>query len=250
MIITIAAQKGGVGKTTTAAAIAQALGLKKKNKVLLIDCDGQASASNLYGIHAENGAGLYEVIKGSAAASEAIRETEAGAIIPGGAGLYGLDVELQNKPGRDLFLKKALEEISGQYTHIIIDTAPGLGTCLIQALTASQGVIIPVLCDAQSLNGVRKITNTIKEVQEFCNNDLQLLGVLITRYQPRTILARQYEDLIKEEAAANGTKLLNTKIRQGVAIQEAQALRKNLYNYAPKSKPAEDYLKLIKELKI
>lgn len=250
MILTIAAHKGGVGKTTTAAAIAQALRSKnKRNKVLLIDADNQRSASTIYKV-TDEAPGLYEVIKGTARASEAIRSTPAGDMIPGSSKLYKLDAELADEAGRDHFLSKALEEIREQYTHIIIDTAPGRGTCLIQALTAAEGVIVPIQCNAQAFNGVSTTIDTIEKVKTYCNADLRLYGLLITRYQPRTILARQYEELIEKEAKQRGTKVIKTRIRQGVAIEEAQALRKDLYTYAPKSKPAEDYMHLIKELKL
>ena len=250
MILTIAAHKGGVGKTTTAAAIAQALRAKsKRNKVLLIDTDNQRSASTIYKA-SEEAPGLYEVIRGAARASEAIQSTPAGEIIPGSRKLYALDAELSDEAGRDFFLRKALEEIRGEYTHIVIDTAPGRGTCLIQSLVAADGVLIPIQCNAQAFNGVNQTIDTIERVKTYCNEDLKLYGLLITRYQPRTNLARQYEGLIEKEAKAKGTKVIKTRIRQGVAIEEAQALRKDLYNYAPKSKPAEDYMQLVKELKL
>lgn len=249
MILTIAAQKGGVGKTTTTAAVAQALGQKKKNRVLVIDFDGQKSLSTIYGADPDRRT-IYNVVKGECHAAEAIQKTRVGDIIPGSEKLYGLDIELNGKPGRDMFLKRSLEEIRDIYTHIIIDTAPGMGTGLIQALTASDGVIIPIQCNTQAYKGLMSVIETIDQVQEYCNNDLQLLGVVITKYQPRTKLTRDYENLISQATAKSEIKLLKTRIRQGIAVEEAQALRRDLYEYAPKSKPAEDYMSLIRELKL
>lgn len=250
MILAIVGQKGGIGKTTTAAAIAQALEAKsKRNKVLLLDADGQGSASVIYGADPE-GLTLYDVIKGTCRASEAIQKTEAGAIIPGSSELYGLDVELQREPGRDFLLAEALADLRKEYSHIIIDTAPGVGTCLIQALTAADGAIIPAVCDAQCYSGLNNTIETVEKVRKYCNKDLKLYGLLLTMYQPRTVLHRQFEELIQEEAKRRKIKVLKTCIRKGVAIQEAQALHKNIITYAPKSKPAEDYAELIKELKL
>ena len=249
MILTIAAQKGGVGKTTTTAAIAQALSQKKKNRVLVIDFDGQMSLTSVYGAD-PNRLTIYNVVKGECHAAEAIQKTPVGEIIPGNNRLYGLDIELSNQPGRDMFLRRSLDPIRDKYTHIVIDTSPGMGTGLVQSLTASDGVLIPIQCNTQAYKGLTTVIDTIDQVREYCNEDLKLLGIVITKYQPRTNLARQYETLIEATAEKCDTKLLKTRIRQGVAIEEAQALKRDLYEYAPKSKPAEDYMSLIKELKL
>ena len=247
MIITIAAQKGGVGKTTTAAAIAQALTWKKK-KTLLIDADAQGSASLIYG--SEDLGGTYELITGKATAAELIQETPAGAIIPASPLIDRLGIELNNTPGRDSLLKAAISPIAADYDYIVIDTAPGLGTCLIQALTAADCVIIPLLCDPQALSGLHNVYETIGQVKTYCNPALSVAAVVLTQYNARATLTRQYESLIIEQCQGMGLYLAKTRIRRGIAIQEAQAMRENLYNYAPGSNPAADYLELIKELKL
>ena len=248
MIITIAAQKGGVGKTTTAAAIAQALTWKKK-KTLLIDVDSQASATLVYGAD-DSGGGSYDLITGKAKAEDLIQVTPAGSIIPASPLLDRLGIELNNKPGRDSFLKAGIDPIKAAYDYILIDTAPGLGTCLIQALTAADSVIIPLLCDPQALTGLRQITETIEQVKKYCNPGLQIAAVVITQYNARATLTRQYESLIIEQCREMGIPLAKARIRRGIAIQEAQASRANLYEYAPGSNPAADYMELIKELKL
>ena len=248
MILTVAAQKGGVGKTTTAAAIAQALTWKKK-KTLLIDADAQGSASLIYGAD-DSGGGTYELITGKATAAELIQETPAGAIIPASPLLDRLGIELNNTPGRDSLLKAAISPIAAEYDYIVIDTAPGLGTCLIQALTAADAVIIPLLCDPQALSGLHNVHDTIEQVKTYCNPGLNVAAVVLTQYNARATLTKQYEGLITEQCKEMGLYLAKTRIRRGIAIQEAQAMRENLYNYAPGSNPAADYLELIKELKL
>ena len=248
MIITVAAQKGGVSKTTTAASLAQALTWKKK-KTLLIDADAQGSASLIYGAE-DLGGGSYDLITGKAKAKDLIQETPAGSIIPASPLLDRLGIELNNTPGRDSLLKAAISPVKGDYAFILIDTAPGLGTCLIQALTAADVVIIPLLCDPQALSGLHNVYDTIEQVKTYCNPALTVAAVVLTQYNARATLTRQYEGLIAEQCEEMGLYLAKTRIRRGIAIQEAQAMRESLYNYAPKSNPAADYLELIKELKL
>lgn len=246
MIITIAAQKGGVSKTTTAAALAQAMDFKGK-KSLLIDADSQGSASLIYGTDGRTN-GTYSLILGSNQAEELIEQTEAGSIIPSSPLLDRLDIELNNKPGKDNFLKAGIEPIRKKYDYIIIDTAPGLGTCLIQALTAADIVIIPLICDPQSLHGLHQIHETIEEVKKYCNPGLKIGAVLLTQYQGRATLTRQYEELLKDQCEKMGLPLANTRIRKAIALQEAQASRESLFIYAPECNPAIDYMDFCKEL--
>lgn len=251
MIITIADHKGGVGKTTTAAAIAQGIDArKKKGKALLIDADAQGSATkSVYGATGDKG-GLYDAIMKSASAEDLIQKTEAGEILPYSRSLALLDKELGADKKRDYYIKEAIEPIKGNYEHIIIDTAPGLSTCLIQALTASEGVIIPLGANSEGVESLQLIHETIEEVKAYTNPSLKVLGVLITQHQARANLTRQYEEFIADLCKDLKYKLLKTRIRQGIAIQEAHALKENLFTYAPKAKATEDYKALIKELKL
>lgn len=247
MILTIAAQKGGVSKTTTAAAIAQALAYKKKT-TLLIDGDAQGSASLIYGADEGGTGGTYSLITGKAPAESLIQTTPAGNIIPASPLLDRLDIELNNKPGRDSFLKAGIEPVKGKFDCIVIDTAPGLGTCLVQALTAADAVIIPLLCDPQALQGLHQVTETIEEVRKYCNPGLTVAAVVLTQYQARATLTRQYEDLITEQCRKMGIPLARTRIRRAIAIQEAQASRESLYSYNSKCNPAADYMALCEEI--
>ena len=247
MIITVACQKGGTSKTSTCAAIAQALTDKGK-RTLLIDLDAQRSASLIYGADEAGTGGTYSLIMGTAQAEDLIQETPAGSIIPGSKGLEGLDVELSRKPGRDSFLKAAIEPIKERFDCIVLDTPPGKGTALVQALTAADSVIIPLLCDPQALQGLHQVTGTIEEVKKYCNPALRIAAVVLTQYQARATLTRQYEDLIREQCREMGLTLAETKIRRGIALQEAQASRENLFTYNARSNPAADYMAFCEEI--
>lgn len=244
--------KGGVGKTTTAGAIAQGIkATKKRAKVLLIDTDPQGSASNtVYGVEAPKWT-LYDVLKDRCTPADAITETEAGAIMPYSRELALLDAELARTAGKDFFIKKkVIEPLNGQFTHIIIDTAPGLITTTIQALTASDTVLIPINSNAEGVEALQMSFETIKGVKEYNNPALNIAGAVITQYDGRANVTRQYEELIEDVAHGFKMPLLTTRIRRAVAIDEAHALRADLFTYAPRAKVTKDYEELIKELKL
>lgn len=245
MVITIAATKGGTGKTTTAAALAQAFA-DMGRRALLVDCDAQASASLIYG--AEETGGLYDVLKGRAQAADMVQTTEAGDILPASPELDGLEVELARDRERDTLLARRLEPLQATYDAIVIDTAPGVSTLLVQALTAADKVLVPMQADTQSLRGLEKLAETIEDVQRYTNKGLEVAGVVLTMFDGRTTLSRQYDELIGETCEQLGFPYAKTHIRRAVAVQEAQALRQSLYAYAPKSNPAQDYRALIEEL--
>lgn len=247
MILAVASSKGGVGKTTTAAALAQAFA-DMGRRALLVDCDAQGSASLIYG--AEDTGGLYEALKGRAKAADMVQHTEAGDILPASPQLDGLDVELANKSGRNSLLARSLEPLKGAYEDIVLDTPPGLGTLVIQALIAADKVLVPTMADVQSLSGLEKIAETVADVQESANKSLEVAGVVVTMYDGRTVLAKQYDELLGEVCEQLGLPLAGTHIRRAVAVQEAQALQQSVYEYAGNSKPAQDYKALIAELNL
>lgn len=247
MIYTIASQKGGTGKTTTAAALAT-WAHKEGRSALAVDLDPQGSLT--YILRGDgNGPGSYELMKGTPA-GQIIQKDRAGLpdIIPASLQLAGADAEYSSKPGRDFLLKKALEPLIKRYGLIVIDTPPTLGTLLVNALTASDAVIIPVQADTFAMQSIYQLTDTIAQVKQYCNPALTVAGVVLTRYNGRTVLARDLRDGLEERCSTMGIRLYNTAIREGVAIKEAQAMRENLFDYAPKSKPAQDYRSLIKEI--
>lgn len=249
--IAVIAQKGGVGKTTTAHALGTGLAKYHGAKVLFIDMDAQGNLSRTMEADRSgiSGKDILSFITGQAAAEECIQHTAHGDIIastPALSGAYTLP-EL-SKVGREYRLKKALESISGGYDFCIIDTPPALSILTVNALTACRRVIIPTQADDYSLDSLSALQKTIETVREYCNSSLQVDGILITRYNARTVLSREIGDMIGQAAAGMGTRLYSTRIRENTAIKEAQALREDIYSYSPRSNGAKDYKALLEEL--
>ena len=246
-VISISSQKGGTGKTSTAGAIGQAAA-KQGQRVLVIDLDAQGSLTVITGARGD-APGSYDLLKGRGP-TELIQHIEGQPdIIPASLQLAGADAELSNRPGRDFLLQTALKPLKG-YDLVLIDTPPTLGTLLVNSLTAATEVIIPLQADTFAVQNLYQLTDTIKQVQQYCNGALTITGALLTRYSLRTVLARDLREAIAGKCAALGVPLLNTYIRDGVALKEAQTVKQNLFDYAPKSNPARDYMQLYKEIKI
>lgn len=243
-IIAVINQKGGVAKSTTAQAIGQGISLFYKKKVLFIDLDAQANLS--YSLGARQGNTILEVMTG-AEAETAIQHTPLGDIIPASPNLSGADM-LFTSTGKEYKLKEALEPIKGMYDYIVIDTPPALGILTINALTACTGIIIPAQADIFSLQGISQLSNTITAVKTYCNNDLTLKGIALTRYSKRAVLSRDVAELIEATAKKLETKVYKTPIRECIAIKEAQARKQSIFEYAPKSNGSKDYKDLIKEV--
>ena len=239
-IITVAAIKGGTGKTATAGALTQAAAADGK-KVLAIDLDPQSNLS--IWMNADfTGPGSYELITGQAAPEDAIQETGGGIdLISGSANLIAVNRTEANSARR---LERAIAPLHSYYDLIMIDTAPAMGELQNNALFASNGLLIPLESDINSLQGLYQITDIAQHTQQ-ANPALQVLGVILTKYDPRPKINRFLRDTIKDKGAAAGAPLL-MEIRQGVAIREAIAMRENLFEYAPNSKPAQDYKALYK----
>lgn len=250
MIIAIADHKGGVGKTTTAAAIAQGLtAIHPRKKTLLIDADAQGTASRaVYGA-SENG-GLYDLLFEGASAADLIENTEAGAILPYSRALANLDTKTAKNPNRYTMLRDALEEVKQTYDYIIIDTPPGLCVGIMQALAAADAVIIPIGADPEIISSIMQINASIDTIKKGFNPGLKILGAVFTMYDGRAVITRQHEEYITSLCNRLKIPVCKTHIRSGVKVKEAHALKKSLFVYAPKAKPTEDYRSLIKELKL
>jgi len=245
LIISIINQKGGVGKSTTALALGTGL-LLKGYKTLFIDLDAQGNLTYTTGAET-NGRSSFEVLTGKVKAKSAIQRTAQGNVIPSSPILTGADTVLI-AVGKEYRLKEALQPIQGAYDYIIVDTPPALGILTVNALTACTGAIIPAQADIYSVQGISQLNGTLQTVKKYCNPDLEIMGILLTRYSGRTIISREIAEMVEDTAAQLQTKLYKTKIRETTAIKEAQVRRQSIYEYAPKSNAATDYYALINEI--
>ncbi len=243
--IAVINQKGGVGKSTTAHALLSGLTLKGF-KVLAIDLDAQGNLTHTSGASSTDKTAR-EVLKGDITAQDAIQHTQSGDIIPGHKGLAGADSFI-TQTGKEYKLKEAIESLKGAYDYIIVDTPPALGILTINALTACTKVIIPAQADIYSLQGIGQLKDTIEPVKKYCNPDLQIAGILLTKYSNRPILNRQLAKLTDQIAEDLNTKVFKATIREAIAIKEAQATQQSIFTYAPKAKVTEDYRAFIDEL--
>ncbi len=246
-IIAIANQKGGVGKTTTSVNLAACLGALEK-KVLLIDADPQANATSGLGIDVEQvEIGTYQLLEHSASAKDAIVKTSSPNldVIPAHIDLVAIEIELVDMDEREYMLKKALEPIINDYDFILIDCAPSLGLLTLNALTASNSVLIPIQCEYFALEGLGKLLNTIKSVQKIHNPQLDYEGLLLTMYDSRLRLSNQ---VVEEVQKHFSDMVFQTIIQRNVRLSEAPSYGESIINYDAASKGAENYLSLAKEI--
>ena len=240
-IITAAIQKGGTAKTVTTAALAQAAA-KQGRRVLAIDLDPQGNLSFTLGANA-TGPGSFELLQGTPAAS-IIQHTPAGVdVIPASIGLATAKTEA----GSARRLAKALQPVKG-YSVVFIDTPPTAGELQYNALQAATGLIIPLQADVYNLQGLYQMIDTARQIMR-TNPALKIEGVIFTNYDSRSTIARQMRQTITDKAAEMGVPCLGT-VRGAAVIKEAAALQQSLYDYAPKSKPAADYMAILEALKL
>lgn len=246
-VISVANQKGGVGKTTTSYALVYGL-MRKGYRVLGIDLDPQSNFSFCFeGIKTNNVATVYDVLKREVPIAKAIQiSNDQVHILPSNILLSGADLDL-NVTGKEYRLKEAFDEIDGQYDYVVIDCPPSLSTLTINALTASKDVIVPLGTDIFSLQGIGQLNDTIRTVQRYCNNRLRIAGFLITKWNNRSVLNNEIYNAIIDFGNKLSTKVFETKIRDSVAIREAQTKSTNLYEYAPLNNAVQDYMGFVEE---
>lgn len=244
-IIGVANQKGGVGKTTTAVNLAAALGVLEK-KILLIDADPQANATSGLGVE-EVKYSTYNLLEHSVKSRDCVQKTASPNldIIPSHIDLVAAEIELVDRDNREYMLKEALEELKEDYDFIIIDCAPSLGLITINALTASDSVIIPIQCEYFALEGLGKLLNTIKNVQNIHNKNLDIEGLLLTMYDSRLRLSNQ---VVEEVNSHFPEMVFETIISRNVRLSEAPSFGESILNYDAESKGAIQYLQLAEEV--
>ena len=251
IVITIANEKGGVGKTSVATTLAD--GFKRCGyKTLLIDADPQRNSTTTFHGKTEDEYTMLDIFERECSIAQAVQHTDVGDIVPG-------DRALKNREGyyaavTDGFyiLDERIEEVKALYDIILIDTPPHIGTFTTNALVASDGIIIPTMPQTYSISGVKEIFGTIQSVQKRLNNKLKVYGVLVIAYDGRNNLDREIDDklnVIKKEIGLD-FHIFNTKIRKCQEVQKAQDENKTLFEYSSKCNTALDYVDFIKELMI
>ena len=245
-VISVANQKGGVGKTTTTVNLATLLA-KKGKKVLLIDTDPQGNATSGLGITKELELSVYDILVGETTFEETVQETAIKnlKVCPSNISLAGAEVELVSMMSREQRLKVKLDEVKEQYDYILIDCPPSLGLVTLNAFTASDSVLIPVQCEYFALEGLGQLLNTVNLVKKHLNKNLEIEGALLTMYDARTNLSNQ---VVKEVKKYFEDKVYKTVIPRNVRLSEAPSYGMPISIYDPKSKGAKAYEKFTKEL--
>jgi chromosome partitioning protein len=247
MIITIANQKGGVGKTTTAINIASGFALNNK-KTLLIDMDPQANASiSFIDVFQDKINTIYDVIAEECEIEQAICKTNYKNLytIPSGISLAKLERKLFGEIDAYFRLKDVLEKVKHQFDTIIIDTPPTLSLLTVNSLVASDWLIIPIQASYFALEGTDDLLDTLDKIKQRANPSLKLLGVVVTMFDKRTILAKDIKDKIEEYF---GNAVFKTTISRNVRLEESPAYKENIFSFAPDSKGAKEYTALCKEV--
>ena len=246
-IISFSNQKGGVGKTTSAVNVAASLGVLGY-KVLLIDLDPQGNATSGVGISKKSlKYSINDVLLGDVSAAEATIVTAFDnlSVIPANIALAGAEYNLYQDGGTESIMKDALAPIKDKYDYIIIDCPPSLSMLTVNAMVASDGVIIPMQCEFYALEGLSQLTVTINKIKSNFNSNLNITGILITMYNSRLLLSLQ---VINELNKHYSDKLFRTHVSRGVKVSEAPGFGMPVYYHDKRSKGANEYLAIAKEL--
>jgi chromosome partitioning protein len=244
MILAIANQKGGVGKTTTAINLGAGLGALER-RVLLVDSDPQGNATRGLGIKADP-PHLYHALSGEVPISAAIRPSGFPNLdlVPAQRDLVGIEVELVGEGGWEQRLKGVLAEVAGRYDTILLDCPPSLGHLTVNALTAADGVLVPLQCEYFALEGISELLATVERIQGGLNPALQIAGILLTMYDDRTNLSKDVAEEIRSHFAG---KVFETVVPRNIRLAEAPSHGLPIFQYDIKSRGADAYLALARE---
>lgn len=248
-VIVVANQKGGIAKTTTATAVASILA-DKGFRTLLIDADQQGNSTDTYRGKIKDTATLFDVLldEDRISISEAIQHTEMGDLVAADPLLRRADSILDADRADGMFrLKDELEALDG-YDYVVVDTAPSVNAMLHNCIVAADRIIIPVTADRYGLQGLSDLYNTISATKKRQNPNLEIAGLLLVKYNGRTLLTKEVEEDLENIAAKMQTKVFKTKIRESTRAREAQATRTTLIKYDRKCTTAEDYIAFVEEL--
>lgn len=246
-VIALTNQKGGVGKTTTSSALAAGLVSFYNKKVLAIDLDPQGSLGFSLGLNIEDCRTIHDVLTGQIPIQEAIQLTDYCDVITSNILLSSAEIEFTSA-GRELLLKKALAPVIDNYDYIIIDTPPALNILTVNAYAAANHLIIPMAPEILSLLGVTQLKETIDSVRESVNPNLNVLGIILTKFNKRTLLAREVKEMAENVASQMGTCVFNNQIRTSVSVAEAPAHGLSIFDHSPSAKPSEDYKNFLQEV--
>lgn len=247
-ITTIINGKGGVGKTTTAHALATGLN-PRRYKSLAVDYDPQGNLSLAYGADVMGSPTMYHVLNGEVTLAEAVQHTEQGDILVGNASLTKIE---KMYAGEDYLegigkLRSSLQPLEG-YTHVFIDNQPLIGGLLtMQALAAATDLVVPMSAETFAVQGFSRLQKAIESIRMHFNPGLRIDGILLTKYATRTIISSHIRETIVKWAEEFGTRVYDAAIREGVSVREAQAKHQSLFAYAPYANPTLDYKAFIKE---